>query len=193
MDWKHSTEIFAFSTSLFFFLSLAISYGLILKWLLFCLITLMKFSYLPLLLGNTTVDELMMRLMAAMEIFSAQQQEDIKDEVSIGSCCSYLLASANHWGHKLTLRCFFSQWSWLCCVVVSLPLSEIKKEVSFVYLFGSLKTTPPFWSCHFQFLSFFWTLVTCDCLHHSDIMELNMLTQGNNNQIFSHWPAPSHR
>jgi hypothetical protein len=27
------------------------------------------------------VDELMMRLMAAMEIFSAQQQEDIKDEV----------------------------------------------------------------------------------------------------------------
>uniref|UniRef100_A0A663M7U2 Fas associated factor 1 n=1 Tax=Athene cunicularia TaxID=194338 RepID=A0A663M7U2_ATHCN len=30
--------------------------------------------------GNTTVDELMMRLMAAMEIFSAQQQEDIKDE-----------------------------------------------------------------------------------------------------------------
>lgn len=33
------------------------------------------------LLGNTTVDELMMRLMAAMEIFTAQQQEDIKDEV----------------------------------------------------------------------------------------------------------------
>ena len=31
--------------------------------------------------GNTTVDELMMRLMAAMEIFTAQQQEDIKDEV----------------------------------------------------------------------------------------------------------------
>uniref|UniRef100_A0A670IB00 Fas associated factor 1 n=1 Tax=Podarcis muralis TaxID=64176 RepID=A0A670IB00_PODMU len=30
--------------------------------------------------GNTTVDELMMRLMAAMEIFGAQQQEDIKDE-----------------------------------------------------------------------------------------------------------------
>uniref|UniRef100_A0A671QCH3 UBX domain-containing protein n=1 Tax=Sinocyclocheilus anshuiensis TaxID=1608454 RepID=A0A671QCH3_9TELE len=30
--------------------------------------------------GNTTVDELMMRLMGAMEIFSAQQQEDIKDE-----------------------------------------------------------------------------------------------------------------
>uniref|UniRef100_A0A8D2IPA8 FAS-associated factor 1 n=1 Tax=Urocitellus parryii TaxID=9999 RepID=A0A8D2IPA8_UROPR len=30
--------------------------------------------------ANTTVDELMMRLMAAMEIFSAQQQEDIKDE-----------------------------------------------------------------------------------------------------------------
>nr|XP_037855720.1 FAS-associated factor 1 isoform X3 [Chlorocebus sabaeus] len=30
--------------------------------------------------GNTTVDELMMRLMAAMEIFTAQQQEDIKDE-----------------------------------------------------------------------------------------------------------------
>ncbi|KAM7098825.1 FAS-associated factor 1 isoform 2-T2 [Molossus nigricans] len=30
--------------------------------------------------GNTTVDELMMRLMAAMEIFAAQQQEDIKDE-----------------------------------------------------------------------------------------------------------------
>uniref|UniRef100_A0A5F9DB02 FAS-associated factor 1 n=1 Tax=Oryctolagus cuniculus TaxID=9986 RepID=A0A5F9DB02_RABIT len=29
---------------------------------------------------NTTVDELMMRLMAAMEIFTAQQQEDIKDE-----------------------------------------------------------------------------------------------------------------
>lgn len=114
----------------------------------------MKFSYLPLLLGNTTVDELMMRLMAAMEIFSAQQQEDIKDEVSTGSCCSYLLASTNHWGHKLT-RCFFSQWSWVCCVVVSLPLSEIKKEVSFVYLFGCLKTTPPFWSCHFQFLSFF--------------------------------------
>lgn len=38
----------------------------------------------PLLLGNTTVDELMMRLMAAMEIFSAQQQEDIKDEVRPG-------------------------------------------------------------------------------------------------------------
>ncbi|RXN00921.1 FAS-associated factor 1, partial [Acipenser ruthenus] len=30
--------------------------------------------------GNTTVDELMMRLMAAMEIFTAQQQEDIRDE-----------------------------------------------------------------------------------------------------------------
>uniref|UniRef100_A0A8C1ZPE6 Fas (TNFRSF6) associated factor 1 n=1 Tax=Cyprinus carpio TaxID=7962 RepID=A0A8C1ZPE6_CYPCA len=30
--------------------------------------------------GNTTVDELMMRLMGAMEIFTAQQQEDIKDE-----------------------------------------------------------------------------------------------------------------
>ncbi|XP_077005825.1 FAS-associated factor 1 isoform X5 [Tamandua tetradactyla] len=35
--------------------------------------------------GNTTVDELMMRLMAAMEIFTAQQQEDIKDEKSQGS------------------------------------------------------------------------------------------------------------
>lgn len=58
----------------------------------------MKFSYLPLLLGNTTVDELMMRLMAAMEIFSAQQQEDIKDEVSIESYCRYLRASTNHWG-----------------------------------------------------------------------------------------------
>ncbi|PKU35543.1 hypothetical protein llap_14153 [Limosa lapponica baueri] len=34
--------------------------------------------------GNTTVDELMMRLMAAMEIFTAQQQEDIKDE---DDCC----------------------------------------------------------------------------------------------------------
>jgi len=32
--------------------------------------------------GNTTVDELMMRLMGAMEIFTAQQQEDIKDEVT---------------------------------------------------------------------------------------------------------------
>lgn len=31
--------------------------------------------------GNSTVDELMMRLMGAMEIFTAQQQEDIKDEV----------------------------------------------------------------------------------------------------------------
>uniref|UniRef100_A0A4W4DUM1 UBX domain-containing protein n=1 Tax=Electrophorus electricus TaxID=8005 RepID=A0A4W4DUM1_ELEEL len=30
--------------------------------------------------GNTTVDELMMRLMGAMEIFTAQQQEDIRDE-----------------------------------------------------------------------------------------------------------------
>lgn len=30
--------------------------------------------------GNTTVDELMMRLMGAMEIFTGQQQEDIKDE-----------------------------------------------------------------------------------------------------------------
>uniref|UniRef100_A0A8C1RBY8 Fas (TNFRSF6) associated factor 1 n=1 Tax=Cyprinus carpio TaxID=7962 RepID=A0A8C1RBY8_CYPCA len=30
--------------------------------------------------GNTTVDELMRRLMGAMEIFTAQQQEDIKDE-----------------------------------------------------------------------------------------------------------------
>ncbi|XP_069498321.1 FAS-associated factor 1 [Ambystoma mexicanum] len=30
--------------------------------------------------GNTTVDELMMRQMAAMEIFTSQQQEDIKDE-----------------------------------------------------------------------------------------------------------------
>ncbi|XP_041134083.1 FAS-associated factor 1-like isoform X2 [Polyodon spathula] len=30
--------------------------------------------------GNTTVDELMMRLMAAMDIFTAQQQEDIRDE-----------------------------------------------------------------------------------------------------------------
>lgn len=33
--------------------------------------------------GNTTVDELMMRLMGAMEIFTAQQQEDIKDEVQL--------------------------------------------------------------------------------------------------------------
>lgn len=33
--------------------------------------------------GNTTVDELMMRLMGAMEIFTAQQQEDIKDEVKL--------------------------------------------------------------------------------------------------------------
>lgn len=72
----------------------------------------MKFSCLPLLLGNTTVDELMMRLMAAMEIFSAQQQEDIKDEVSTESCCRYLLASTNHWECKRT-RCFFSQWSWV--------------------------------------------------------------------------------
>lgn len=63
----------------------------------------MKFSYLPLLLGNTTVDELMMRLMAAMEIFSAQQQEDIKDEVSTESCYRCLLASTNHWGCKLTM------------------------------------------------------------------------------------------
>uniref|UniRef100_A0A8B9GX47 Fas (TNFRSF6) associated factor 1 n=1 Tax=Astyanax mexicanus TaxID=7994 RepID=A0A8B9GX47_ASTMX len=30
--------------------------------------------------GNTTVDELMMRLMGAMEIFTSQQQEDIRDE-----------------------------------------------------------------------------------------------------------------
>ncbi|XP_066547736.1 FAS-associated factor 1 [Amia ocellicauda] len=30
--------------------------------------------------GNTTVDELMMRLMGAMDIFTAQQQEDIRDE-----------------------------------------------------------------------------------------------------------------
>ncbi|XP_023677138.2 FAS-associated factor 1 [Paramormyrops kingsleyae] len=30
--------------------------------------------------GNTTVDELMMRLMGAIEIFTAQQQEDIRDE-----------------------------------------------------------------------------------------------------------------
>ncbi|XP_053325817.1 FAS-associated factor 1 [Spea bombifrons] len=30
--------------------------------------------------GNTSVDELIMRLISAMEIFSAQQQEDIKDE-----------------------------------------------------------------------------------------------------------------
>ncbi|KAE8610155.1 hypothetical protein XENTR_v10012031 [Xenopus tropicalis] len=30
--------------------------------------------------GNTSVDELMMRLISAMEIFTAQQQEDIKDE-----------------------------------------------------------------------------------------------------------------
>lgn len=51
----------------------------------------MEFSYLSLLLGNTTVDELMMRLMAATEIFSAQQQEDIKDEVRAGYHCSYLM------------------------------------------------------------------------------------------------------
>ncbi|XP_030882552.1 FAS-associated factor 1, partial [Leptonychotes weddellii] len=42
--------------------------------------TNVKFGNLHVLLGNTTVDELMMRLMAAMEIFTAQQQEDIKDE-----------------------------------------------------------------------------------------------------------------
>lgn len=89
----------------------------------------MKFSYLPLLLGNTTVDELMMRLMAAMEIFSAQQQEDIKDEVSPESCCRYLLASTDLWGCKLT-RCFFSQWSWVWCVLVSFPLSEIRRVKS---------------------------------------------------------------
>lgn len=29
------------------------------------------------------MDELMMRLMGAMEIFTAQQQEDIKDEVQL--------------------------------------------------------------------------------------------------------------
>lgn len=33
--------------------------------------------------GNTTVEELMMRLMGAMEIFTAQQLEDIKDEVRV--------------------------------------------------------------------------------------------------------------
>lgn len=42
---------------------------------------IINFVNLHVLLGNTTVDELMMRLMAAMEIFTAQQQEDIKDEV----------------------------------------------------------------------------------------------------------------
>lgn len=42
---------------------------------------IIKYDNLHVLLGNTTVDELMMRLIAAMEIFSAQQQEDIKDEV----------------------------------------------------------------------------------------------------------------
>lgn len=50
--------------------------------MLFSKFTDAGFSCVPVLLGNTTVDELMMRLMAAMEIFSAQQQEDIKDEVS---------------------------------------------------------------------------------------------------------------
>lgn len=39
------------------------------------------FNLIFLFSGNTTVDELMMRLMGAMEIFTAQQQEDIKDEV----------------------------------------------------------------------------------------------------------------
>lgn len=39
------------------------------------------FYFIFLFSGNTTVDELMMRLMGAMEIFTAQQQEDIKDEV----------------------------------------------------------------------------------------------------------------
>lgn len=46
-----------------------------------------KLFYCPLIFfsnsGNTTVDELMMRLMGAMEIFTAQQQEDIKDEVKL--------------------------------------------------------------------------------------------------------------
>lgn len=60
----------------------------------------MNFCGPPLLLGNTTVDELMMRLMAAMEIFSAQQQEDIKDEVRVESYCRCLLASKSHWGCK---------------------------------------------------------------------------------------------
>lgn len=48
--------------------------------------------------GNTTVDELMMRLMGAMEIFTAQQLEDIKDEVrfvflsfALGRLCLYLV------------------------------------------------------------------------------------------------------
>lgn len=41
----------------------------------------MKFLFVS--SGNTTVDELMMRLMGAMEIFTAQQQEDIKDEVGL--------------------------------------------------------------------------------------------------------------
>lgn len=41
--------------------------------------------------GNTTVDELMMRLMGAMEIFTAQQLEDIKDEVRF-VCLSFALS-----------------------------------------------------------------------------------------------------
>lgn len=56
----------------------------------------MQFSYLSLLLGNTTVDELMMRLMAAMEIFSAQQQEDIKDEVR-AECWASLQTPSGVW------------------------------------------------------------------------------------------------
>lgn len=47
----------------------------------FILTNNVKLGGLHVLPGNTTVDELMMRLMAAMEIFTAQQQEDIKDEV----------------------------------------------------------------------------------------------------------------
>lgn len=48
--------------------------------------------------GNTTVDELMMRLMGAMEIFTAQQLEDIKDEVRF-VCLTFALS-----GHILRLH-----------------------------------------------------------------------------------------
>lgn len=46
--------------------------------------------------GNTTVDELMMRLMGAMEIFTAQQQEDIKDEVRLTTPDTHLTEINKH-------------------------------------------------------------------------------------------------
>lgn len=82
-----------------------------------------RYFFYVLILGNTTVDELMMRLMGAMEIFTAQQQEDIKDEVSfqddqdanskyiLRPCVNTLKKHPMSWLPRIELTFLINDWN----------------------------------------------------------------------------------